>query len=80
MSHRLHNVKGLPGCNGNINNIETGVQGYKYNGEQFFLQEPWMYRPQSVLLCYNILVLCEGSHGTEIPVNINNEESQDSEK
>jgi len=26
MSHRLHNVKGLPGCNGKVNNIETGVQ------------------------------------------------------
>jgi len=25
-SHRLHNVKGLPGCNGKVNNIETGVQ------------------------------------------------------
>lgn len=41
-SHRLHNVKGLSGCNGKVNNIETGVQWY--NGEQLFfaddLQEP----------------------------------------
>lgn len=33
MSHRLHNVKGLPGCNGKVNNIETGVQGYEYNSD-----------------------------------------------
>lgn len=26
MSHRLNNVKGLPGCNGKVNNIETEVQ------------------------------------------------------
>lgn len=82
MSHRLHNVKGLPGCNGKVNNIETGVQGY--NSEQLFfaddLQEPWMYRPQSVLLCYDILILSEGSHGADIQVNVNIEESQDSEK
>jgi hypothetical protein len=48
LSHKLSNVKELV-----VHDRKAGVQGY--HAEQLYyvddLQEPWMYRPQSISLC-----------------------------